>query len=78
MKRYSLVVLSLVLLACLIASIAYSQRTTNSRPRMKPFTDGESHTSGENGKWVKGCPPGPCNMGVGNLGPAGTYHWEGP
>ena len=75
MKRTSLVILSLLLLALLVASIAYSQ--TNRRERMKPLTDGVSHSSGENGKWVKGCSTGQaCNMGVGNLGPAGTYHWE--
>jgi len=43
--------------------------------RLRPFTDGVSHTSGEQGRWVRGCPPTPCNMGVGNLGPANTYHW---
>jgi hypothetical protein len=75
MKRRSLILFSLLLLVCLIASLAYSQNK-NSRERLKPFTDGTSHTSGENGKWVKGCSAGQqCNMGVGNLGPANTYHW---
>jgi len=74
MKRTSLVLLSLLLLAFMVASLAYSQ---TARRGMKPMTDGVSHTSGEQGKWVKGCSTGQaCNMGVGNLGPAGTYHWE--
>jgi hypothetical protein len=71
MKRESMFFAILLLLACLGAVFASSQR-----PRMKPMTDGISHTSGETGKWVKGCSPGQkCNMGVGNLGEANTYHW---
>jgi hypothetical protein len=65
----------LIIVVGFIASFAMGQ---NTRQKMKPLTDGVSHTSGVNGKWVKGCPPTPCNMGVGNLGPANTYHWEGP
>jgi hypothetical protein len=72
MKRKSFVLFSLLLLACLLVSLAYSQ-SRNSRE--KRLTDGIRYTSGEAGKWVKGCPPTPCNMGVGNLGPANTYHW---
>ena len=75
MKRQSLVLLfSVLLLACLAVSLAYSQ-STNSRERVRALSDGIRYTSGETGKWVKGCPPTPCNMGVGNLGPANTYHW---
>jgi hypothetical protein len=74
MKRQSLVLFCLLLLSCLVVPFVYSQ--TARRPRMRPFTDSISHTSGENGKWVKGCSAGQsCNMGVGNLGPANTYHW---
>jgi hypothetical protein len=72
MKHRSLVLFCLLLLTCVAFSLAYSQRTGES---MKPMTDGVLHTSGEKGKWVKGCPPRPCNMGVGNLGPKDTYHW---
>jgi hypothetical protein len=74
MKRKILILVSL-LLAFLIASLAYAQKTDSRRP-LRQF-DGVRYTSGENGKWVKGCSTGQaCNMGVGNLGPAGTYHWE--
>jgi hypothetical protein len=76
MKRQSMILLSLLILACVLFSLAYAQ-SADSRKPMKPMTDGIRYTSGENGKWVKGCPPTPCNMGVGNLGPANTYHWEG-
>ncbi len=72
-SRTSLVLFCLLLLACLAIPVAYSQ---GSRQRMKPMTDAALHTSGESGKWVKGCdnPPDTCNLGVGNLGPKYTYH----
>lgn len=75
MKRKSLVLFLLLILACLAVPFAYSQATRLQNARA--LTDGIRYTSGQNGKWVKGCSAGQaCNMGVGNLGPANTYHWE--
>ena len=76
MKRIkTMLAFLIVLVVGMIASFAIGQETA--RVKMRPQTDSAYHTSGENGKWVKGCknPPDKCNLGVGNLGPKYTYHW---
>lgn len=73
--RKTLVTFLIVFVVGMIASFAIGQETR--RLRLKPQTDAFYHTSGEKGKWVKGCdnPPDSCNLGVGNLGEKYTYHW---
>jgi hypothetical protein len=75
MKRKSLVLFLLLILAGLAIPFGYSQATRLQNARA--LSDGIRYTSGEKGKWVKGCSAGQaCNMGVGNIDPANTYHWE--
>jgi len=80
MKLKGFVPLCMLLLACLVIPLAYSQ--TKRAPMERPSdVVGVKHTSGVNGKWVYGCSQASCdsgigcNMGVGNLGPKCTYHW---
>lgn len=75
--RKTRLTLLLVLVVAMTSSFALGQKTA--RARLKPNTDAIYlyHTSGENGRWVKGCdnPPDSCNLGVGNVGPKYTHHW---